>query len=737
MMKRQGSKVKSGEAAHEETGPSWANGIRCILDLALSPPEFLRPIEPPVHLYLEEVTLGMIGGAGDPAAQSQAQSIPEVPSHNRKMGTKPTSADCMQALLRVISGTPAADTCTLLFWLVLGAIFGTLPTQAHSALRSELGESWYVFTLQVRDAIPGDREVQDWITAAIPFVFAQAIYRLLTDGFVEDRKHLVKEADVLINKTSLIVHFELTGFQLNSETIRRARKRLFLRRVVQGPHVDQREFMKGKKRQEILESHSAGAGEQPLEFGKMDGRPLEETQLEHVMHGSDRQRQEDEKALALGKIVYELKNLPVPADLSVVRYSHLGERAETMFERHIAELDRCSGKDRPSWGDGLEEAEPTPSSSRAPSEPMSPMSSPVSPMSRTKSFGATWPRATMAPTGAGEDAEGGVDDTPRAQEKDGTPTAKMKTQRLWRKGILIAKFNVAKDDHRARKERESKARKLRQETLHKKICVDPLPKELSEKTLETTWVSPAMMSLQHEHDRHGLNKRSAEAFHLKMAVRPTPARRLSMPALRSATKVDTPPRRRAPAEGSVAGGSQMSPERGGGVQAREESSASTVVNGASSVRGSGVLAPRGEAVCSSPSLLSRAGAVGMLATLQKPAVERARGEVINLDPPQRLSTRLALQRLEAQEKAFQKQSFAIYMKEHDVLTGIKKTRFDEKRLMDEEDAYVKKMSLLVGGPPRKQIPPESMLTRLNLGRSRGGTVAKDVGVAGHVVVAAK
>lgn len=54
---------------------------------------------------------------------------------------------------------------------------------------------------------------QDAVMSALPFVFAQVVYRLLVDGFVEDRKQFVKGAEPLLLKSSQISHFELTGFQ--------------------------------------------------------------------------------------------------------------------------------------------------------------------------------------------------------------------------------------------------------------------------------------------------------------------------------------------------------------------------------------------------------------------------------------------------------------------------------------------------------------------------------------------
>jgi len=85
-----------------------------------------------------------------------------------------------------------------------------------------------------------------------------------------------------------------------------------------------------------------------------------------------------------------------------------------------------------------------------------------------------------------------------------------------------------------------------------------------------------------------------------------------------------------------------------------------------------------------------------------------RGEVLNMDPPQRLKQDLVLQRMEEHGKAYVKNSFALYTKEHDIFTGTRKNRSDPTMLKNEEDAYIKKMEMLVGGDPKRLIAPEGV-----------------------------
>lgn len=698
MSKRSGSKTRGGaDGKEEEACPPWVLGIRCVLDVMLTHDNEPR-LTPPIRQYLEEVSLGMIGGSGDGASQAQAD-------RKRKPGEKPTPACCMKVMLRVIADDPSTRACQSLFWLVLGAIFGTVRSEAAPAFKKQLGEAWYAFTLQVMDEVEGDTEVQDWILAAMPCVFAQAIYRLLVDGFVEDRKHFVKEGHQLLSKVSFVIHFELTGFQITAETLRRSRQRLFLKQVVQAPHVNQHQVMKGKKRQEILESTAADK-DQPLAFAGVEAardeavtptgrlevsvQALEESQLEHILQGSEMRRREDEHKAAnmqaTGKGFWEIEPTPVPAKYSVARYRDLAEGA-LIFERHMAELSACASNEDEDGDDDTAEDEQLPSSLSSP--PESPLPSPMN---------ATSPRFSEA------------GDTTEISDCTSVPTTPSKSKRMWRKATLVAKCSVQRDEARLKKEREAKARKVRQETLQRK-CSEPLIKELSERTLNTTWVSPAMMSLQNAQGRQTLKKTSSESFQLKMAVKKEPWRRLSMPALKSAAKDESSPtRQKKPLDASTCGGSHVSPER------REESIAGSVRTGNPHMRDA---AGRARAV-GAGTVEAQAAPAQALPRFGKQLEEgRLQGKkdshVISLDPPARLSGKAMRQRVETQDKANQTQSFAIYMKEHDVFTGVRKLRFDDKRLRDEEDAYVKKLCGLVGGNPKRLINPERLLQQFGGG----------------------
>jgi len=498
---------------------------------------------------------------------------------------------------------------------------------------------------------------------------------------------------------------------------------------VQSPHVDQRELMKGRKRQEILESHSAGLGEQPLEFGKLSLHPLEETQLEHVMHQSEQHRRSTQTALSEGRPVWDLVTTPVPAELSVDRYAPLTTTGAEMLDRHLNELRVCMGEE--SEEDQAEEdqhSNASPFSSPPCSEPPSPQMSPPGSPSLGRSRGATWSAvgSVVSPTSPGQEFDsppgsaGGLDGDGSMSPTD--PASPGKKGKLWRKGILaVAKMNLAKEDSRTRKKREDQAKKMRQEMLARKIGIEDLPKELSERTLNTTWVSPPMMSNACSHDRLMLNKTSTDTFQLRMAAKSLQQRPLSTPVPRSAGKPR--PRRHLGLDTSVG----TSSSQVGGAAGGDSSLVGVRVSSAMNARAEG-LNPSASAPSMLPRVSSQMGKVAtskgegtpaaataplprVVAALSGKPVAPIKGEVISLDPPPRLNGKVVLQRLDGHMKMFQKQSFAIYMKEHDILTGFKKNTSDPKRLRDEEDAYVKKMATLVGGDARRLIAPEGVGTR--------------------------
>mmetsp|Transcript_116876 Transcript_116876/g.184871 ORF Transcript_116876/g.184871 Transcript_116876/m.184871 type:complete len:820 (-) Transcript_116876:41-2500(-) len=321
-----------------------------VLDLNITDAQLL-PCKLPVTRYLKEVTLGLQGGEADSRTQADL-----------RRGAQTQLAHNVEELSKLLDSESdvAVPVCSALFWMAIGIIFGRMHSDILGDFRNQLAQSWYLMCLEGQSQIL-HREVRDWALAALPFLFAQAIYRMLCDAFEDDRKHFVGQAEKLLDKLSLVVHFEVTGFQITPETVRKARKKLFLRHVLHNPQLDLFQSEEAKKRQEMLESKNANTQDRPLAFGQKDGQALEDTQLEHVMQGrAERVRGRTSSAMsgtpsshATNRDLLRRSSCEAVVqrgwepheDLSVERYEKLSGNGEAMWGRHMNELSQILGQD--------------------------------------------------------------------------------------------------------------------------------------------------------------------------------------------------------------------------------------------------------------------------------------------------------------------------------------------------------------------------------------------------------
>mmetsp|Transcript_22549 Transcript_22549/g.59530 ORF Transcript_22549/g.59530 Transcript_22549/m.59530 type:complete len:783 (-) Transcript_22549:203-2551(-) len=769
--------------AGKEQEASWTRGVRSVLDVNIEP-EKAFPIQPdpPVGRYLEEVMIGMKGGLGDPAADAMRQRTETMEktksmrsTHNgdgepmahsksiveRRRGVvieegdqtlagglssalseelAKVRAERMNLLGEILDDDPAKDCCRALFWLVLGGMFrNTVHVNVMQRFREVLGEGWTAIAreLQANPLLHGrDRPVKDWVIGSMPFVFAQAIFRLMCDGFPDDRKHLVAQADELVVRAVYVVHFELLGFQIVADTVRRSRKRLFLKQAARNPYMDQREVLKGQKQQKLLDSDSNANG--PLVFGNLEGNPLQENQLEHILKAHKETLTAWNAAKDKGKALP--LETPVPNELSVDRYEGVSGVGVHLFDSHMQLMCRASGDDPSEMegkahfieaflkidvdgSGGIDEYEMSTALQNLgfnmTQDQVKQMIDEVDDdgngevglkeflriMANLESAGGGDEESHDSGSAHGhkghdegeedsdldidanlEDAGGGDEDAPKSpKSRDNTKDADegKDMKKMWKKGISVAKLANAGVAGRGQSKRE-RERKQKQEALMKKTVTEPLPKELMTRELTTTWVSPPMMRKVKAPDRLMLRKTPAETYHVSMAV--GVQRSASTPALDS--------------QRQAMGRSMGSPSKG----SKEE----------------GGLAGR-----SSFSTSATTGSLPMLRTkpmqpAQFKVQEQAEGdEVIVLHPPVRLAGKMVMSRLENEGRAFQQKSFSHYVKEADVMSGGKKQQFDGSRLKNEEFAYIQKVGGLVGGVPKKLIPPETMLARNFRNRNRG------------------
>jgi hypothetical protein len=397
--------------SEKRSSPKWCPPPS-VLDL-----DFDSLPSPPVALYLREVLFGLQGGWADWQQEGRAGSL--------------TSQVRNLESLLIDASHVAVPVCTALFWMGIGIVFGRMRDDVLHDLRQQLAQNWYLLCLEATKmmskdqharSLPkeqrrevdaklgkyraklGDRstdlaelrqyraelaelrqyraEAHDWCLAALPFVFAQAHYRMLYDSFVEDRKHFVCEAEKLIDKLSLVVHFEVTGFQITNDTVHKERRKLFLSRVLVNPHQDLFEEAQSRKREQMLETQNAMNKDMPLAFGSQDNKPLEETQLDHVMQGrADARVKQSIKTPTSPERVSIVAiepasptqrrsiSLEIPhsedqpeashrspdsaprsaahvlEDLSVDRYEKLSHTGEAMWGRHLKELAEILGQE--------------------------------------------------------------------------------------------------------------------------------------------------------------------------------------------------------------------------------------------------------------------------------------------------------------------------------------------------------------------------------------------------------
>jgi len=328
-------------------------------------------------------------------------------------------------------------------------------------------------------------------------------------------------------------------------------------------------------------------------------------------------------------------------------------------------------------------------------------------------------------------------------------------------------------NHKERKDKEAKAKRSRQEALHRKIAVDPLPQDVCERELFTTWVSPVMRRVATEKDRLSvLRKTRAETRQCKM----------QMPVLQPSSKDEAVSTKTTPRASSRGGNTSKPPSR---AQSRGGQTSDSRAPSRGGQLGDGLGDSLGACSSSGPRTNSRGGMKSMKAASWAPltgmleqdtfgsmgkfkSAGGVEGNMLNqmrhavltnpmagqwpqgmearavggsremmlpaqtlprvgsaggasnppaprpdpsmvsfcglvLEPPASLDHRLVERRLEDQAKEFRKNTFAEYMKEHDIFTGDIKVRFDQRRLQTEEEA-----SFRISGEP-KRIPRHQLL----------------------------
>eukprot|EP00747_Dinoflagellata_sp_TGD_P168576 gnl/TRDRNA2_/TRDRNA2_195274_c0_seq1.p1 gnl/TRDRNA2_/TRDRNA2_195274_c0~~gnl/TRDRNA2_/TRDRNA2_195274_c0_seq1.p1 ORF type:complete len:774 (-),score=173.87 gnl/TRDRNA2_/TRDRNA2_195274_c0_seq1:168-2432(-) len=695
------------------------------------------PFEPPVGQYLEEAVMGLRGSTSDAQEMSPESLVPVF----------------VDKLARVVLGVHecARKVCLELFWLCMGVIFGQVKKQVVDELRRRLAPAWHLLSLRVAQDSAGDLRTRDWVLTALPFLLAQAVYRTLCDAFEEDRKMLISKSEPLIDKLSLVAHFEVAGFQIQPATSRKERRRLFQKTVLKTPHLNFREFVKGQKKQEMLQQEVTKAQHLPLAFGGEVTRPgFEESQLEHLMSSHadktlfERPRSQQAAAAKAAKEKASTTEKPsqsrsgnllgdsvpldtfvptwkMPTHLGVSQYDGLAQVGEELFQRHLstmnAQLNLATAQ--------LKSTLPMMETLAMEDVDSPPEGSPGGEKKRLVKYTTESPDE---PVGSAEPAGSGAGSP---TSRDGSEGSKNVDGRRPSEDFMVAedgtklqrngsRWQVVKEAvsfdlmfmrmAKEKKEREAQERRDKTASLLTKIA-EPLPEDNRQRELNTTWVSPVLRRLATaESDRSLLQKSSSDSFQIKMVTAPS----LAAERPGSAPQRSVPTKsRRSPAENSLEDGTSGGRMGSRSVDRREADTGAHGTRAGSRTLRPGTTQER----CSQLDPSSHTAHETAKASKCRPGtfvgfgaqrVQVARGktssEKICMEPPEHLDDNTVMTRLVSQADAFKKQTFGEYVREYDILTGLKKNCIDGEKLKNEEKRYLAKMDRLVGGPPRKQLP---------------------------------
>jgi hypothetical protein len=223
--------------------------------------------------------------------------------------------------------------------------------------------------------------------------------------------------------------------------------------------------------------------------------------------------------------------------------------------------------------------------------------------------------------------------------------------------------STGKSTIRNRREAEQAEKRRREDLLQTLILDAPMPAKLCERSFDTAWVSPITDRLvPSEHDRQGLNKRSADSRRIRM----------EMP-----------------------------------------------------VRLEGLLKSRSEPLLrKSVKLPKISDGIDHLPALPHPQQEkkatRHHTDMV-MEPPASLKSAVVINRLEEHLVQFNSKSFGNYAKEVDISSGHQKQRMDPGALRKAENSYVSSLHALVG-PARE--PALTMLNSPERKAKRRGLVIK-------------
>lgn len=220
-----------------------------------------------------------------------------------------------------------------------------------------MARSWHRLSIKAGEVCSGQSvdssyymDTRDEMLSALPTAIVQAVYRLLVDAFDEERAEVVKQAEPILDKLMLLMHYEASGFQMNVSTCRELRRKLFRRHVTEQPALDLQESLRLQQRRDQLERENTN-GHIPLSFGP-SGVGMEELQIQSVLQNRKNEKKERDLYRRAAGLSAPDPGSP-PFELTVDYYSKVREEG-------LARLDVLRGaRTEPRVGLSMSEGDAT------------------------------------------------------------------------------------------------------------------------------------------------------------------------------------------------------------------------------------------------------------------------------------------------------------------------------------------------------------------------------------------
>jgi len=471
-----------------------------------------------------------------------------------------------------------------------------------------------------------------------------------------------------------------------------------------------------QRRQMLLESQNKTVNNQPLTFGVLDDQPMDSKQMRHILELRSLNRIEQKSTeiarptsaknarAAFAEMIQDpaqqgsqgdahppLVSSVLASALGVDRlrcYDALTEEGAEMHQeqlRELAEILGDSGEEDCSDEDDASTIGGTPAAAKL----------------GEISFGT---RKTLSGTRQGWASQDKEDVFTSSEKASGRRGTVKRGTRVRLSKSMHSKLSINSESI----EIQSKAAK---DMVLARVNA-PLPQELCQRKVSTSWVSPALTRIcGDDGDRNVMRKSSSEARELGMQIpssssRPASAPRISKgwtqsgrstglsqrPLSQQGSRCHGLAQSGRSADSTQRPSSQQGPRRSISI-AKDETTSTMASVGSTSRTVTGNLT------------IPDASHSSTAASHRKPNIARVpsaghghdrTAETITLEVKP-ISMKTTMQRLEQMSQQFRKQAFGEYMKEYDIFTGDKKTRLNGKRLKDEEEAYVREMNKIVGG----------------------------------------